>query len=811
MPTIEDQLELERTMVRRGVETFERNQKKAEDKGRGAETAYARRLLHEYMQPLIDQLKLFLSDTGPRRQGRIKPLLLACDPEKAMFMALQSLFNSFTHEAPLAGLATRIGRMVEDEVRFTRFQEMHGDYYDKIIADFKRKGTTDYRFKHRVLTHKANEHQDQWVEWSITERAEIGMKLIDIILEHTDLIEKNQYHVKGKTRTTLVPTASAREWIEQHNEFSKFLFPDKMPCVVQPDDWTGLEQGGYYSPELRNTTPMVKYSSKRHKTVLLEADLSLLMKTLNILQRVPWQINSDVLQIMRACWANNLRIGMPQKDPLEIPPSPVEGKKGQTLTEAETEALTDWRHEAAEIHTQEKERISKAFQVSRIIRLANEYEHHNAFYYVWYADFRGRLYPTTAGLSPQGSDLAKGLLRLSGGKPLGERGWYWLQVHGANRFGYDKVSYDDRVKWVEANREHFLRAADDPMGNTDVWGNADKPWQFLAWLFEYRDAIALHSLGYPIADYVSRLPIGLDGSCNGLQNFSAMLRDEIGGTATNLVPADKPADIYTSVARVCTGKLRKAVTDVLVSQWTSFVDKYGNGFLPRDGAKRPVMTLPYGATRQSCTKYIFDFILKTDRKHFTGNFRAAVMLTPLLWASIGEVVVAAREAMGWLQQASSVVTRDNAPLLWHAADGFPVYQGMRVIETKQIDTQLAGRFQLRVGTFTDEFDRNKQRSGVAPNFVHSKDSEHLRAVVRRCSEEGLAHIAMIHDDYGTYAADTDKLHDIIRDEFVKLYTDNNALQNFKDEHEARGHKLPDIPKMGTLDIAQVRNSLYFFG
>src|SRR3546814_17064020 len=49
------------------------------------------------------------------------------------------------------------------------------------------------------------------------------------------------------------------------------------------------------------------------------------------------------------------------------------------------------------------------------------------------------------------------------------------------------------------------------------------------------------------SDLVSRIPVALDGSCSGLQHFSAMLRDEEGGAAVNLLPAERPQDVYKGV------------------------------------------------------------------------------------------------------------------------------------------------------------------------------------------------------------------------------------------------------------------------
>src|SRR6185436_3208329 len=50
------------------------------------------------------------------------------------------------------------------------------------------------------------------------------------------------------------------------------------------------------------------------------------------------------------------------------------------------------------------------------------------------------------------------------------------------------------------------------------------------------------------SDFRSHLPVSMDGTCNGYQHLSAMGRDHIGGSATNLLPSDQPEDIYQEVA-----------------------------------------------------------------------------------------------------------------------------------------------------------------------------------------------------------------------------------------------------------------------
>lgn len=68
------------------------------------------------------------------------------------------------------------------------------------------------------------------------------------------------------------------------------------------------------------------------------------------------------------------------------------------------------------------------------------------------------------------------------------------------------------------------------------WQEADSPWQLLAVCYDLQAALAS---GNPEA-YRSKIPVHQDGSCNGLQHYAALGRDEPGGRAVNLLPVDRP-------------------------------------------------------------------------------------------------------------------------------------------------------------------------------------------------------------------------------------------------------------------------------
>jgi DNA-directed RNA polymerase len=143
----------------------------------------------------------------------------------------------------------------------------------------------------------------------------------------------------------------------------------------------------------------------------------------------------------------------------------------------------------------------------------------------------------------------------------------------ANLFGggVDKLPLDEREQYVIDHMPDILDSVADPLGERGGktwWQQAEDPWQCLAACFELVSAVQAPD---PAA-FMSRLPVQQvcfyqgplrvvvrqvltapaqqDGSCNGLQHYAALSRDEDGGRAVNLLPGDRPADVYRCLAIV---------------------------------------------------------------------------------------------------------------------------------------------------------------------------------------------------------------------------------------------------------------------
>jgi DNA-directed RNA polymerase len=221
---------------------------------------------------------------------------------------------------------------------------------------------------------------------------------------------------------------------------------------------------------------------------------------------------------------------------------------------------------------------------------------------------------------------------------------------------------------------------------------------------------------------------------------------------------------------------------------------------------------------RSATDYVIEDYLKKVANPFEPNeYRAAAqVLMQAVWPAIGDVVVKGRQAMDWLKKSARLIIKDikaqpdsadgEQVIWWTSPSGFPSSQSYFEAEVHRINTRLIGTEKIRVLSETDTPDLDKHASGLAPNFVHSMDASHLHLVAAAAGSRLIDHLAMIHDDYGTHAADAQKLYDLIREMFVWMYEKHDPILAFHQQYPVT----PKPPDKGNLDIREVLRSKFFF-
>jgi len=826
---ISEQIKLEKQLVINDANKYYRKQDQLRDKQLGDQVDAHSYIIRDGVLDVASTLEDFATRKTRGIGGKYNALLrnvaarvdkhgeIYYDYGSVAFIGLQAIFQGLTptHGNTWHSLAHTIAARLEADHKARLFEAHEPAYFNRVIKSFNEQMIQQYQHKHRVIMMKFNEFDIEWTPWDAQEKIQVANKILIAILDTLpDVLFKNAYTRAGKTVLTIDTLAGADDWFAEFEREAGFMHPSHPPLIIPPLEWTrddsGEFTGGYYTHGLARTLPFVKTRTKGHRDYLLKYDMEEHRTAINKMQNTAWKINKEVLHVQTQMFKLELGNGLPKYSPKELPefPPALASIPNNLWNESQKEEVALWKGVSKRIHTTNRIQKGKVLVYKSIADTAREYENLPEFYYAYNADFRGRIYCATAGLSPQGEDLAKGLLTFAKEVPHGSSGLFWLAVHGANTFGYDKVSYEDRVNWIYEQEDKLRDVIKDPVSTREFWGSADKPWQFLAFIFSWAKTDYGQNTEAP-----GSLPVGLDGSCNGIQHYSAMLRDSVGGKAVNLTDSELPSDIYQDVADVLLSKLN-TISNTRTDQTGQYARVWLQANITRKLTKRPVMTLPYGSTRQSCKEYIYEWMLD-NRSAFPEDdrelFGLALFLTPLVWDSIGEVVIAAREAMTWLQKISSeVLKKHNEPLTWLSPAGFPVYQAYAKTDKVRISTMIAGstvaRVQITSAVPTCEVNRRKQRTGVAPNFIHSVDSSHM---VKTINAINLHSYAMIHDDFGTHAGNTEALWKQIRTTFVDMYTSHDPLASWQTAQNLEYEK--DLPIRGDLNINEVLNSAFFFG
>jgi DNA-directed RNA polymerase, mitochondrial len=547
-------------------------------------------------------------------------------------------------------------------------------------------------------------------------------------------------------------------------------------------------------------------SIKTHLKRLRQQDLTEEYQCLNTLQRTEWRINKKVLEVTRNLWDNGHQVGkLPSREDLPLPPYPFD-KEPNELTEEERELFRTWSGKRNQIYSLNNRSMSKRVQVERTLKIAEQYSKYDRFYYVWQNDFRSRKYASSTFLSTQSADWSKALLEFSYPMPI--TNWdeaRWLCIHGANLFGNDKVSLDEREAWAwDFAEKEASRIVDNPYDNR-LWLEADKPFQFLSWCYEM-SGLLREGWGFE-----TRLPCAADGSCNGLQHLSAILLDERGGKATNLIAGDLPQDIYTQVAEETTRKIKQDDTELARKCLEFGID--------RKICKRSVMIVPYSGTRHACREYIAEAIEERIEKGQANPFgddlfEVSHYLSIHVWDAIADVIVSARKVMKYLKDVSAVYAEHNTQMEWITPTGWLVLQNYSETDSKRIKTHINGNT-VSLSFIKDRentVNRKRTNLGSSPNFIHSLDAAAMTKTINKAVTQGVEDFAMVHDSYGTHSTHMPRLSSVLREEFVNMYEQHDVLTELRDHATIvlGTQDIPEPPSKGNLDLRGILKSQYFF-
>jgi DNA-directed RNA polymerase len=395
---------------------------------------------------------------------------------------------------------------------------------------------------------------------------EVGGVFIDLLIEN-ELLSISDEKKDNSITTVRINNKLKRKFRNYLKDIAlKTIYK---PMVIEPIDWSDMYHGGFLEFEgmdERYKLSLMKAYTKKEKEKISQIEVPKeILKAINYLQKVGYKIDKRVLKLIEDMLDDFTfeksrifyKVLLELKDEIQ----PKDEKELENYLLSQNKKYFADKFEKKYISNKEKY-VKEALKIGKnlfknlnfnkikieyellkfdisleniILNIAKEYSKFDSIYFVWNMDFRGRIYPVQTLLHPQGSDLAKALLVFDEEKRV--KNIDWFKIHGANLYGIDKETYENRIKWVTENEDKIISVAN----GSDFWMEADEPFEFYQFCLEYA------KYKKDPKNFKTSIPIAIDGSNNGLQHISTLFRDKKTAKRVNVLPTQKVEDVYMDV------------------------------------------------------------------------------------------------------------------------------------------------------------------------------------------------------------------------------------------------------------------------
>ena len=212
---LERELQLEEEMHTDGIIRYKKETDRAKNKNREHTTSYGLQMLQAAIDPISKGIKKYVELAFSGTRGRIDKAahcLRDVNADAAAYLAIRSVLDSITLQHSLTKAAVRIAGCIEDQKRFTKFEEECEALYSVVKESIRQK--TKYVQKHIIMTRYMNKANISWENWKIEDKVHLGVTLINIITKETGFIQIVERRLgKNNTPKFIAATPKTMKWI----------------------------------------------------------------------------------------------------------------------------------------------------------------------------------------------------------------------------------------------------------------------------------------------------------------------------------------------------------------------------------------------------------------------------------------------------------------------------------------------------------------------------------------------------------------------------------------------------------------------
>ena len=778
MPTpaqIDEQINHERDAIAQGLKRLRDNTKKLEEKDYSSASIYGITTIDALLPLVVERIKetnlrIHKGHTGQSFKeihqylADIEPLAAAAITCK---ITIDKVFSYKEESNQIVNVCDAIGKGVENECQMRHYEKYAPGLLTTLKKNYWHKSIgTDQKIV--VIQTLMNRYEvQQWETWGRGNRVKLGGWLLSCVIETSKWFDKEIRRVGRKTNSYVVPTAEFMAIKDEVMNTAELFSPLAWPMLIEPNDWTPEKPGGYLLNEIMRGHDMVR----RSESSRIQGERP--FEFLNKIQKVAYTLNPFVVEVAEILQQKGRSVGKFQ--PIcnhDLPPKPYDIAEN-------AESRKAYRRIAAEVLNRQAQEFKKSCRTRMTMETVERFKNKEKFYIPWSFDYRGRVYPIPAFLTPQDTDFGKSLIRFADESFMDEEAERWLRFQVATTYGLDKETLDERLSWSYRSEHEIELIATDPIGNLPLWEGAEEPFQFLAACEEFYACVIKR-------DRISTgLPVAIDATCSGLQILAGLAKDKSTAELVNVLPSDKPQDAYKVIAETS----KPNIPLKLRPDWD------------RKCTKRTVMTIPYNAKPFSNRSYIREALkdkeLEVDKEELTQTVNA-------VRDAMNVIVPGPMRVMKWIEsEVSNAIKRGATELQWVTPSGFVVSQRIFKKEFERITLQVLGQCNMRVSTGDSAaVDKARHKAATAPNLIHSLDASLLCLSALDFNHP----IALIHDSVLCRATDMSELSRIVREKYMHLFAEHDYLTDFANQIGAE----TEPPIIGDLKPESVIESTYFF-
>ena len=769
---IKQQCLLEEEAISCGKTRLHESMKSLEAKSYASASVYGTASIAEALPIVIEQLEITRSSIKKGQAGQYyQPVAEHLDKLETLAIAtiaLKVIFDNVFSMKRDADLITNIlisvGSSLESECKFRWYRETNPGLMQYIEDKYfhESSGTRQRVSNARTIW---NRYETPWPTWSSKTKSHLGSWCLNATIIATEWFGKYNERRGRKTYGKVVPTDTFTDVREQLIKTAELFSGIPWPMLVEPNEWTNDELGGYLINRLMKGHELTRRGnpSLKHGNTPLGF--------LNKLQQVRYRVNTHVLDTANHFKAKGIKVGkfIPICEAFK-PPKPPNIDEDKEVKQA-------YKRQHAEAYNADRINFKRSVRTRTQLEAAEKFKD-KVFYLPWSFDYRGRAYPIPAFLTPQDTDFGKSLIRFADESEVSDEAHDWLAFQVATTYGLDKSTMGERLLWVRQNKSLISKIAIDPIYNLPQWENAEEPWQFMAACHEYYHCCIRKD------KLTTGLMVAVDATCSGLQILAGLAKDQSTAELVNVCPGPKPSDAYKAVAE----EAKKHVPQEMHS------------WLTRKTTKRTVMTIPYNATKSSSRIYIREAL--REQGHDPTPDQVSVVVDAV-YKSMDAIVPGPMQVMRWIKTHVGQYIKDGAEFVeWTTPSGFMVVQERNKRDTERLDLQLLGRTQVSLTVGKGHPCPIRHKSSTAPNLIHSLD-----ASILHCSfQQYNGPFTVIHDSVLTRAGDMGTLNALVRETYTDIFTRDCWLTRFGEAIDAT----EPPPIVGTLDCDVVNDSTYFF-